>query len=61
MPILLHCINAGALTSPIGPQIEAAYRTQGKQDRSNLLDAAKLTTYSPTDPVGTGPNSTPGL
>ncbi len=35
---------AAELKELIGPQIEAAYRTQGKQDRSNLLDAAKLTT-----------------
>jgi polyribonucleotide nucleotidyltransferase len=35
---------AAELKELIGPQIEAAYRAQGKQDRSNLLDAAKLTT-----------------
>jgi polyribonucleotide nucleotidyltransferase len=35
---------AAELKELIGPQIEAAYRTQGKQDRSNLLDAAKQLT-----------------
>src|SRR5436190_10099068 len=35
---------AAELKELIGPQIEAAYRTLGKQDRSNLLEAAKLAT-----------------
>src|SRR5882672_8537864 len=35
---------AAELKELIGPQIEAAYRTLGKQDRSNLLDAAKAAT-----------------
>jgi polyribonucleotide nucleotidyltransferase len=39
-PIELSAIEA-RLRDAIGPLIEAAYREQGKQDRSNRLDAAK--------------------
>src|SRR5271166_5363081 len=39
-PAELAAIEA-RLRETIGPQIEAAYREQGKQDRSNRLDAAK--------------------
>ncbi len=35
---------AAELKELIGPQIEAAYRARGKQDRSTLLDAAKAAT-----------------
>jgi len=33
----------GRLRDAIGPQVEAAYRERNKQERSNRLDAAKLT------------------
>ena len=43
-PLADKAAVAAELKELIGPQIEAAYRTQGKQDRSNLLDAAKVMT-----------------
>jgi polyribonucleotide nucleotidyltransferase len=40
-PSLDHGVIDARLRETVGPLIDAAYREQGKQDRSNLLDAAK--------------------
>ena len=41
-PSLEYSAIEARLREAVGPLIEAAYREQGKQDRSNRLDAAKL-------------------
>jgi polyribonucleotide nucleotidyltransferase len=41
-----HDAVEARLREAVGPLIEAAYREQGKQDRSNRLDAAKVQTAS---------------